>query len=506
MRRRLLGCLVTLAMLLSASACTQVRNPATGELQYTSLSPEEEARLGRAEHPRALAQFGGTYDDAQLQAYVERVGTRVKNASEMAAEDFTFTLLDSDMVNAFALPGGYVYVTRGLLALANDEAELAGVLGHEVGHITARHTAQRYDRAQAGQLGTVAAQVLGALGGAYLGGAEGARLGGQFGGQLGSLGAAAYVQGFSREQEFEADQLGIRYLAGAGYDPTAMATFLEALQANDAFEARRAGRSQEDENLFSGWLRSHPRTPDRVARAAENEASATPGARDTERAAFLAAIDGMIYGENPAQGFVRGNRFEHPVLRIAFDAPPGFRLQNSPSAVLGTDGRGRFLLFDMAPEGTGGGDLRGYLQNEWVTNQRLQDLQSLTVNGLDAAVGFGRVALNDQPAQAMFSAVRAADGKVYRLLYARAGNLTRTDVAAFEESLRSFRGLTASEAAALRPMRIEVVTVGPGDTVQSLAGRMEVDENAQALFELLNGLDRGRRLEPGAQVKLIRRG
>jgi predicted Zn-dependent protease len=242
-----------------------------------------------------------------------------------------------------------------------------------------------------------------------------------------------------------------------------------------------------------------------VARAAENEAGATPGARDTDRTAFLAAIDGMIYGENPAQGFVRGNRFEHPQLRIAFDAPEGFKLQNSPSAVLGTDGRGRYLLFDLAPAGAGG-DLRGYLQSGWVPNQRLQDVQSLSVNGLDAAVGFGQVALNNQPAQAMFSAVRAADGKVYRLLYVRTGNLTRTDVAAFEESLRSFRGLTASEAAALRPLRIEIVPVGPGDTAASLARRMEVDGDAQALFELLNGLDRGRTLEPGTKVKVIRRG
>lgn len=502
MRHTLLGAAVT-ALALAASACTPVRNPATGELQYTSLTPEEEARLGQAEHPRALAQFGGPYDDAALQAYVERVGTRVKDASEMAGEDFTFTLLDNDLVNAFALPGGYVYVTRGILALANNEAELAGVLGHEVGHVTARHTAQRYDRAQLGQLGSVAAQVLGALGGAYLGGTEGARLGGQLGGQLGSLGATAYVQGFSREQEFEADQLGIRYLADAGYDPRAMSTFLQALQANDAYEARRSGRDPGSESWFAGWLRSHPRTPDRVERAAASVASETPGARETDRDSFLDAIDGMIYGENPAQGIVRGNRFTHPGLRFAFAAPSGFRLQNTPAAVIGTDGRGRFLLFDLAREGARG-DLRAYLQNEWVTNQRLQDLQSVSVGGLDAAVGFGQVALNGQPGQAMFSAVRSGDGRVYRFLHAKAGQLTRADVAAFEESLRSFRNL--SEAAAVRPLRIRVVTVGPGDTVESLARQMEVEEDPRGLFELLNGLDRGRTLEPGDRVKVIRRG
>lgn len=504
MTKKLLGPLLLL-LTLAASACTQVRNPATGELQYTSLTPEDEVRLGREEHPKALAQFGGAYDDAQLQAYVERVGNRVKEVSELKDQDFTFTVLDSDIVNAFALPGGYVYVSRGLLALANNEAELAGVLGHEIGHITARHTAQRYDRAQAGQLGSVAAQVLGALGGAYLGGAEGAKLGGQFGGQLGSLGATAYVQGFSREQEFEADQLGIRYLAAAGYEPEAMASFLSALQANDAFQAQLAGRGPQAESPFAGWLSSHPRTPDRVARAAAAESDEVPGARETNRGALLAALDGVIYGENPAQGVVRGTRFEHPELRIAFEAPEGFRLNNTPAAVVGTDGSGRFMRFDMDPRAASG-DLRAYLQRGWVTNQQLQDLQSVSVNGQEGAVGFGQVAVNGRPAQAMFAAVRGSGGGVYRFLYGRAGNLTRADVAEFERSLNSFRPLTAAQAGAVRPLRIEIATVGAGDTVESLARRMEVEQDPRGHLELLNGLDRGRTLQPGDQVKLLKRG
>ena len=193
-------------------------------------------------------------------------------------------MLDSDVVNAFALPGGYVYVTRGLLALANNEAELAGVLGHEIGHVTARHTAQRYDRAQLGQLGAVAAQLGGLLLGGYLGGPRARGWAAQVGGQVGSLGAQAYVQGFSREQEFEADQLGIRYLGAAGYDPGAMASFLAALQANDAY--RHGGRAggAEEASFLGGWLRSHPRTPERVARARSRPQRRAAGrARDRPR-------------------------------------------------------------------------------------------------------------------------------------------------------------------------------------------------------------------------------
>ena len=201
--RQLLAGVFAAVLAVGAVGCTQVRNPATGELQYTSLTPADEKKLGRQEHPKALQEFGGQYDNARLQAYVDKVGNRIKSASELSGESFTFTVLDTDVVNAFALPGGYIYVTRGLIALANNEAELAGVLGHEVGHVTARHTAQRYDRAQLGQVGAVAAQLGGMLLGGYLGGAEGARLGGEAGGQLGSAGAQLYVQGYSREQEFD---------------------------------------------------------------------------------------------------------------------------------------------------------------------------------------------------------------------------------------------------------------------------------------------------------------
>src|SRR4051812_19041148 len=293
--RRGLGRLLVGLTLLALLGCTQVRNPATGELQYTSLTPEDEKKLGREENPKALAQFGGRYEDATLSAYVEKGGNRGKNASELADQPFTFTVLDSDVVNAFALPGGYVNVPRGLLALTNNEAELAGVRGHEIGHVPARHTAQRYDQAQVGQLGATAAQLAGLLLGGYLGGSQGAQPGGAAAGQIGSLGAQAYVQGYSREQEFQADQLGIRYLGAAGYDPGAMATFLATLQAEDAYQQRTAGGQGEDSPL-GDWFRSHPRTPERVARAVEAVNAETPGAHETNRPALLAAIDGMLYG------------------------------------------------------------------------------------------------------------------------------------------------------------------------------------------------------------------
>ena len=490
-----------LAVALALAACTQVRNPATGELQYTSLTPADEAKLGRQEHPKALREFGGQYDNARLQAYVEKVGNRIKNVSELSGQTFTFTVLDTDVVNAFALPGGYVYVTRGLVALTNNEAELAGVLGHEVGHVTARHTAQRYDRAQIGQIGAVAAQLGGAVLGGLLGGSEGARLGGEAGGQLGSTGAEAYVQGYSREQEFEADQLGIRYLGRAGYDPAAMATFLATLGADDAYRQRTQGGGTDEASYLGDWFRSHPRTPDRVARAVEATSGELPGARETDRPALLAALDGALYGEDPAQGVIDGTSFRHPGLRIAFEAPTGFRLQNSPEAVVGGDGRGRFMLFDMASGVRG--DLRGYLQQGWVRNQRLQDLQLVQVNEGQAAVGFGQAGVGGQPVPAMFAVAGGDNDTVFRFVFGDQRGLDRSDVATFDSSLRSLHRLSAAEAAGIRGRRVEVVPVRQGDTVDTFVRQMQGVDDPRGLFVLLNGLDRGRTLQPGDQVKIV---
>jgi predicted Zn-dependent protease len=501
MRRSLLA-LALAAMTMAQGACTPVRNPATGELQYTSLTPADERKLGQQEHPKALRQFGGAYPDQRAQAYVARIGERVKDASELGAEPFTFTLLDSDVVNAFALPGGYVYVTRGLMALANNEAELAGVLGHEVGHVTARHSAQRYDQAQLGQIGTVFAQLGGILLGGYLGGAQGAEWGSQLGGKAGSAGTQIWVQSYSRDQEFEADQLGIRYLGAAGYDPAAMASFLATLQAEDAYRRRTQGGGTDEASFLGDWFRSHPRTPERVARAVEATSGAMPGATELDRDALLDAVDGMLWGEDPAEGVIRGRSFEHPGLKIAFQAPPGFRLQNSPERVVGADGQGRLMLFDMT-RGVAG-DLRGYLQQGWVTNQRLQDLQSVQLPAGQAAVGFGQLSVGGTPAQAMFAAVRAPGDQVYRFIFADARRFDRADVADFEASLRSLRRLSAQEAAAIVPLRVRVVPVRAGDTVQTFVRQMQGVPDPAGLFALLNGLDRGRTLRPGDRVKIIR--
>ncbi len=482
---RLVAIIVVLLGL--AAGCAPVVNPATGELQYTSMTPTEEARVGREEHPRVMAQFGGAYADRALQTYVARIGNKLVAVSELADLDFTFTVLDSEIVNAFALPGGYVYVTRGLLALADDEAELAGVLAHEIGHVTARHTAQRYDRAQLGNLGAGVATI---LGGILLG-----DVGAQLGQQVGGLGAAAYVQAYSREQEFEADQLGVRYLSRAGYDPQAMASFLDKLRAKD--ELVRAGRRER--SGVPSFLASHPRAADRVARAARE---AGGGTGRVGRDAYLAAIDGLVYGSSPAQGFVRGRTFEHPELRVRFTAPEGFELLNTPARVIGRDRSGRLLLFDMgkAPRGA---DLAAYLQRDWLREQRVRDLEHLDVAGNPAAFASGVVTVNGRTAPALFGVVRGGGDAVWRFVLVNPRGLGADDLSLLLATMRSVENLSAAEAARLKPERIVIVTVAPGDTIDSLAARMNVKDRPRETFMLLNGLN-GRPLRPGEKVKLVR--
>jgi predicted Zn-dependent protease len=309
---------------LGLTACTST-NPATGGQSFTAfMSPEEELQVGREEHPKVMAQFGGAYNEGNLAAYVDSVGEQLKLKSELPNLDFTFTVLDSEVVNAFALPGGYVYISRGLLALANNEAELAGVMAHEIGHVTARHSAQRYSSAMAANLGTTGLAILGSI---FLGAEAGQSIA-----QAGQSISATYLQSYSREHEFEADTLGVRYLARAGYDTRAMAGFLSSLEAFSALEARISGQPDPAEryNIMS----THPRTADRVI-AATNAASGTPatGTRiEAER--YLRAIDGIVFGDSVEQGFVRGQTFAHKLLGFQFSVPDSFTLFNGAGAVV----------------------------------------------------------------------------------------------------------------------------------------------------------------------------
>ncbi len=494
------GCLAVAVLvpgLALAPACTQVENPATGRTEYTTLSPEQERELGAQQHPRILQQFGGAYPDEELQAYVEAVGQQVAASSDLPDAEFTFTLLDSEVPNAFALPGGYVYITRGLLALAETEAEMAGVLGHEIGHVTARHTAQRQTRATGAgvvaTLGTIAAAVLGG------------EAAGQLAQQAAGVGTQAYLASYSRDQELQADDLGVGYITAAGYDPEAMATFLEKLAAESELDRQIAGA---DGDPAESWFASHPRTLDRVQRAAD-EAKASQGGGREGREDYLTRIDGLIYGEDPRQGLVRGQQFIHPDLGFAFEVPPGFRLQNTPQAVLARDQAGRLMIFT-------GADLDGRSPEAYVAGPGLQrvgqalnvevsrprNIRIFRVGGLPGASAGATVRQQGRQADIGLAVIETGNA-AYQFIVLSAGQMSRDEARAYEATINSFRELDQAGTARFQPRRIVVVEVEPGEDAGDLANRMATDEAKRRRFEIINALALRQGISPGDKVKLI---
>ena len=474
---------IAVAAPLTLSGCSV--NPATGDEQFTAfLPPEEERRIGAEAHPKLVGAFGGLYDDPALQRYVSSLGRLLQQTSEQPEPPFTFVILDSPLVNAFALPGGYVHVTRGLMALANDEAELAGVIAHEIGHVTARHSAERYSH---GFIAGLGAAILGAV------------TDSKTVSDIAQLAAGAYVKGYSRSQELEADILGVRYLSRSGFDATAMSSFLETMGAEAALAGKMVGK--RGEGLLASLFASHPRTADRVRKAAN--AAQAEFAGDRARAIYLRQIDGMIYGDSPDDGFVRGRVFAHPILRFAFTAPPKFSLRNAPKAVVGTHPTGAQIRFDEAVLANSSMSLWRYLRNVWAPNVPLTRVERIYVDGLPAMVASTRVNTKSGVRDARLAVIRAAPKRVYRFLFLTPPRQTRAFAAPIRRAIASFRRLSEREAANLRPLRLRVVEVARGDTVESLAARMPFSDFRVERFRALNGLRPGARLQPGQQAKIV---
>lgn len=478
--------------LIAVAGCTT--NPATGQSAFTAfMSPEDEQRVGREEHPKLVKEFGGAYADAKLAGYVDQVGQALARTTEMPGLAFSFTVLDDEMTNAFALPGGYVHVTRGLLALADNEAEMAGVLAHEIGHVTARHSAQRYSQ---GVLAQIGAGILGIAG---------AAAGVPAAGDLAGFGAQAYLQGYSREQELEADMLGIRYMTRAGYDPQAMASFFRKLDRFTQLQATMAGDPQAAQRF--SIMASHPRTGDRVAQAIQLAGMAPAKAARVDEAEFLSRIDGMVFGDSPEQGVRRGRDFAHPRLRIAFRVPPGFVMVNDAKQVTARGPGDSLIAFDadMRPEVARANlDPASYVTRVWGGKLALRDVETFTVNGMPGATATAEVRTRaGAPVDLRLVAVRERPDRLYRFMFLTPTSLTDRLSPEFRDTIKSFRRLSSDEAAAIKPLRLRVVTVRAGDTPERLAAGMPFDSHRTEMFLVLNGLRQGEPLQPGQKVKVI---
>jgi predicted Zn-dependent protease len=500
-RLRLAVVLGVVAAALATTGCST--NPATGRSSFTGfMSASDEMKVGSDEHPKILQEFGGEYPEENVRRYVQQVGERLAQVSETTGITFKFTVLNSDVVNAFALPGGYVYITRSLLALASTEAELAGVLGHEIGHIAARHTAERYSAATASQLGV-------SIGAVLLGVLTGSDALGQAAGQAGSGVAGLYLAKYSRSQESEADMLGVRYLARTGYDDNAMASFLSKLQADSALTAELSGRPGA-ENEFD-IMQSHPRTADRVQAAVEEARKAgmtTPNPR-VGRDDYLNVVDGLTWGGDRKTGWALDQVFIHPDLRIRFEVPPGFHLTNTETSVTAIGPNKSRVMFSTVRRGADGRSVADnlspsdYVGRVRIGNAGFSGIEAIKINGLDAATGAMRASTKDGQMDVRLVAIRVDPRTMYRFLLLSPVARTAELSVAFRRTTYSFRVLSPQEAAAARPPHIRVVNVTAGDSAESLARRMALKDHAVERFRVLHGLEPGQQPRPGERVKII---
>ena len=486
MSRRLWAAPVVLCALFTLAGCGdlgtrfQTASPGTPIVPAKPPKPAvAQTPAAEREHERILSAYGGAYDDPQLEALISKTVDRLVAASDRPDQAYKVTILNSGAVNAFALPTGQLYVTRGLIALACDTSELSSVLSHEMAHVLAKHAAIREDQARQA---AVVTRVVTDMGNDP---------------DMTALALAKNkltMASFSRQQEFEADSIGVGISARAHFDPYGASRFLTAMERNADL---KAGKTTGDPRA-QDFLSSHPATPERVQSAqASARQYSSPEGGERDRETYLAAIDNIVYGEDPSEGFVRGHRFLHPKLGFTFSAPDTFTLDNTAQAVIGVrDGGTQAMRFDVVrvPAEQSLGD---YLNSGWMENVDKASTENLTINGFPAAA----VAAHGDQWEFKVYALRFGSD-VYRFIFAAKQKTTESERNA-RETVNSFRRLTLEEIQAARPLRIKVITAQPGDTVDSLSHRMANIDHPMERFRVLNGLDAHAQIKARDRVKIV---
>lgn len=473
-----------IAALLLLAGCTTLIGPSvkvseTGG-QTAPVVPargdSEDDVIGAREHPRIVASYGGLYADRQAEIVLARIVGRLLAAADQPSVQFTVTILDTAEVNAFALPGGYVYVTRGILALASDTSELAAVLAHEIAHVTLRHARARTNRVRTSEI--VDKVVTGVFGG-------------DVDTDQSSNRSRMSLAAFSQQQELQADKEGIRIAGKAGYDPHAAARFLGAMSRFAKFSAGDAEQADD-------FLSSHPSTPDRVQKAIEAARASfgAPGLGETDRAGYMAGIEGLAFGDSRSQGAIVGRRYIDPALKFTFAVPEGYTLQNSKGAVVGVAGDGEAVRFDSA-EVPPSMALEDYLKSGWIAGLQPQSVKRESFNGVEMASG---VAVTEQ--WNFRVSVMRFGGKVFRFIFAAKFDSPRFAAGA-EQTLKSFREANAKDLASIRQLSVRTVTAGNMDTADSLARKMAGLTRGAELFYILNNLYPGDPVEAGQKYKIV---
>ncbi len=470
------------------AACAQ--NPVTGRSDFVLMDESRELAIGREAHNEILKEYG-RYEDPGLQSYVQQVGQRLAVRSHRADLVYRFTVLDSEEVNAFALPGGYIYITRGMLAMLNSEAELAAVLGHEIGHVTARHSVRQYTAQQAAGLGyTIGAILLPELRGAAAQNAY-------------SLFGGALIRGYGREHELEADGLGAEYLARAGYDPNAILQVIRVLKAQETFEVERARKEGREPNVYHGLFSTHPDSDTRLQQVVGKADALTVGGGQTRvnRELYLNAIGGLPYGPGVKEGVLRGRDFYHADLGITMRFPEGWRVENRPDRLLAVppanDALFQVLLKDL--------NKRMPPQQFMLERLKLQPIQgqALSAGELPAYTALAWTETPFGRRLARFTVVYFQD-KAYVFAGARKDESdNRKYRTEFLNAALSLRALTAQERALAQPRRIAVFQADANTRYPALAAHSGLTSYAEAQLRLINGDYPSGNPSPGRLMKTI---
>lgn len=480
LRFRIARVLAAVGVAFMATACAT--NPVTGQRQFSLMSEAQEIAIGQEQDAEVRKEMG-VYSDREVQQYVSDIGLKLARVSERPNLPWHFTVVDVPAINAFALPGGYIYITRGIMAYLQDAAQLAGVLGHEIGHVTARHAAQQYSKATGAQVGLILGSIF-VPGGANIA-------------QLGGAGLSLLFLKNSRDDEAQADGLGVRYAARAGWDPAGVPGMLATLARVEELS---------DNKGVPNWLATHPAPEARIERVqtAVREAEAGATRFITDHDGYMRRVDGIIYGDNPDQGVVRGESFLHAGLRFALDFPSGWDVTNEPTDVVAKQpGTNVMVLLQpvQQPQGRTIRDI-ALLSMERAGFRPTSGSQT-SINGLDAFVGTYEGTLQDLGRVTVRAAHIMHDRNVYLVAGIAPPDAFARAEPAFSRSIQSFRPLTAGEAEAIRPNRIDLYTARAGDTWQSIAERAGKGVVKATTLAIINGHAVGDQPMPGERLKIV---
>ena len=469
--------LFTLLVIVSAACAT---NPVTGKRQMSLLSEADEIAIGQQQDAEIRREMG-VYNDDALQRYVNDIGQQLARLSHRPNLPWSFTVVDNPAINAFALPGGYIYLTRGILAYLDDEAELAGVLGHEIGHVTARHAAQAYTRQAQASVGLAILSIFVPSTAPFA--------------DVGSAGLSVLFLRHGREAELEADRLGVEYGSGAGYDPAGVPRFLATLARVDALSERGV----------PNWLSTHPNPGSRVTKA-EPVASKfiSDAAKALNRDQYLERIRGLAFGDRVEDGIVRGNEFLHPLLRFRVTFPDGWELTNTSQAVLAQEpGTDHYMVLQEVeqPRSRSIGDAAVAAMRQ--AGYTVVDGRIDRINGNEAHIGLYRGEAKDVGRVLM----RAAHIAIGRQLYVVAGFAPEKEFEQVDKAIlpavQTFRQLSTAEATAIRPNRIDFYVVKSGDSWQSIAARQGRNFVNAATLAIMNDREVHVQPNPGDRLKIV---